>query len=103
MSRAKDDPGSTYGEVSGFHGSHENGFVGSVNSLGNDLLPKEESVPFSTLSEPSRNLDPRLEVSKRSMGSISALKELVSFLINSNQFWPIYLYYTRIKFRIDML
>uniref|UniRef100_A0A0R0FX85 protein-serine/threonine phosphatase n=1 Tax=Glycine max TaxID=3847 RepID=A0A0R0FX85_SOYBN len=48
MSHAKDDSGSTYGDVSGFHGSNNNGFVSS---------------------------DPRLEVSKRSTDSISALKE----------------------------
>ncbi|KAK7327914.1 hypothetical protein VNO77_22007 [Canavalia gladiata] len=76
MSRAKADSGSTYGDASGFHDSNINGFVRSVHSLGNQLLPKEESVSFSTASESSRVIDPRLEVSKRSMGSISALNEL---------------------------
>ncbi|TKY71676.1 RNA polymerase II C-terminal domain phosphatase 1 [Spatholobus suberectus] len=76
MSHAKADSGSTSGDVNGFHGSNNKGFVSSVNSLGNQLLPKEESVSFSTASESSRVLDPRLEVSKRSMDSISALKEL---------------------------
>ena len=81
MSHAKDDSGSTYGDVSGFHGSNNDGFVSSGNSLGNQLLPKEESGSFSTASESSRVSDSRLEVSKRSTDSISALKELVSFLI----------------------
>jgi len=80
MSHAKDDSGSTYGDVSGFHGSNNNGFVSSGNSLGNQLLPKE-SVSFSTSSDSSRVSDPRLEVSKRSTDSISALKEFVSLLI----------------------
>ncbi|RDY02923.1 RNA polymerase II C-terminal domain phosphatase-like 1, partial [Mucuna pruriens] len=76
MSHAKADSGSTYDDVSGFHGSNNNGFLSSVNSLGNQLLPNEESVSFSTASKSSRVLDPRLEVSKRSMDSISSLKEL---------------------------
>eukprot|EP00256_Glycine_max_P066370 XP_025980965.1 RNA polymerase II C-terminal domain phosphatase-like 1 isoform X2 [Glycine max] len=76
MSHAKDDSGSTYGDVSGFHGSNNDGFVSSGNSLGNQLLPKEESGSFSTASESSRVSDSRLEVSKRSTDSISALKEL---------------------------
>ncbi|XP_020220729.1 RNA polymerase II C-terminal domain phosphatase-like 1 isoform X2 [Cajanus cajan] len=75
MSHAKDDSGSTYVDVSGFHGSNNNGFVSSGNSPGNQPLLKEESASFST-AESSRGLDPRLEVSKRSVDSISALKEL---------------------------
>ncbi|XP_061375549.1 RNA polymerase II C-terminal domain phosphatase-like 1 isoform X2 [Gastrolobium bilobum] len=76
ISHAKADPASTYGDVSGFHGANDNGFVSNVNSLGNQLLPKEESVAFSTASESVRVLDSGMEVSKRPMGSISALKEL---------------------------
>ncbi|KAJ1417623.1 HAD-like superfamily [Sesbania bispinosa] len=76
LSRTKDEPGSTYGDVSGFPNANDNGYIGNVSSLGNQPLPKEESVSFSTASDPSRVLDPRLEASKRSMGSISALKEL---------------------------
>ncbi|KAK7362873.1 hypothetical protein VNO77_04998 [Canavalia gladiata] len=76
LSCAKDESGSTYGDVSGFPNANDNGYVGNINSLGNQPLPKEESVSFSTASDQSRVLDPRLEVSKRSMGSISALKEL---------------------------
>ncbi|XP_027339450.1 RNA polymerase II C-terminal domain phosphatase-like 1 isoform X2 [Abrus precatorius] len=76
MSHVKANSGSNYGDVSGFHGSNDNGFVGGVNPLDNQLFPKEESVSFSIASEPSRVLDPRLEVSTRSMGSISALREL---------------------------
>lgn len=55
-----------------------NGFLGSVNSFGDQPLSKEEPVSFSAASEPSRPLDPRLEGSKKSMGSVSALKELVN-------------------------
>ncbi|KAK7319660.1 hypothetical protein RJT34_04383 [Clitoria ternatea] len=76
LCRAKDEPGTTYGDVSGFPNANDNGYMSNINSLGNQPLPKEESVSFSTVSDPSRVLDSRLEVSKRSMGSISALKEL---------------------------
>ncbi|KAL1365121.1 hypothetical protein AAHE18_03G265800 [Arachis hypogaea] len=75
LSRAKAETGSTYGDVSGFQ-ANDNGYVGNINSIGNQPLSKEESFSFSTASDPSRVLDPRLEVSKRSMGSVSALKEL---------------------------
>ncbi|XP_028775574.1 RNA polymerase II C-terminal domain phosphatase-like 1 [Neltuma alba] len=70
ISRSKADSGSHYGDASVFANANDNGFVGNVNSF-----PKEE-LTFSTGSESSRILDPRFEVSKRSMGSISALKEL---------------------------
>nr|XP_027191342.1 RNA polymerase II C-terminal domain phosphatase-like 1 isoform X2 [Cicer arietinum] len=76
LSRAKDESGSAFGDVSGFPNANDNGYVGNVSSLGNQPLPKEESVSFSAASDPSRVLDPRLDVSKRSMGSVSALKEL---------------------------
>ncbi|XP_045819226.1 RNA polymerase II C-terminal domain phosphatase-like 1 [Trifolium pratense] len=76
LSRAKDEAGSAYGDVSGFPNAIDNGYVGNVSSLGNLPLPKEESVSFSAASDPSRVLDPRLEVSKRPFGSVSALKEL---------------------------
>ncbi|KAH1217324.1 RNA polymerase II C-terminal domain phosphatase-like 1 [Glycine max] len=70
-----DEPGSTYGDVSGFPNVNDNGYMGIASSLGNQPLSKEDSASFSSAS-PSRALDPRLDVSKRSMGSISALKEL---------------------------
>jgi len=82
LSRAKDEPGSAYGDVSGFPNANDNGYVGNVSSLGNHPLPKEEPVSFSAASDLPRVLDPRLEVSKRSTGSVSALKELVRFIIN---------------------
>ncbi|RDX74767.1 RNA polymerase II C-terminal domain phosphatase-like 1, partial [Mucuna pruriens] len=76
LSSAKDDPGSTYGDLSGFPNANDNGYMGIASSLGNQSLPKEDLASFSTASDSSRAVDPRLEVSKRSMGSISALKEL---------------------------
>ncbi|KAL2344014.1 hypothetical protein Fmac_005299 [Flemingia macrophylla] len=76
LSSAKDEPGSTYGDMGGFPNANDNGYMGMTSSLGNQPLPKEDSAPFTTAFDPSRVLDPRLEVSKRSMGSISALKEL---------------------------
>ncbi|CBI35689.3 unnamed protein product, partial [Vitis vinifera] len=50
--------------------------MSDTNSFGYQSFPKEGSMSFSTASESSRLLDPRLESSKKSMGSISALKEL---------------------------
>ncbi|XP_068469989.1 RNA polymerase II C-terminal domain phosphatase-like 1 isoform X2 [Phaseolus vulgaris] len=76
LSSAKDEPGSTYGDVGGFPNANDNGYMVIASSLSNQPLPKEDSASFSTASDPSRVLDPRLEVSKRPMGSISALKEL---------------------------
>ncbi|KAG5111211.1 hypothetical protein JHK82_040434 [Glycine max] len=68
--------GSIYGDVSGFHGSNNNGFASSGNSIGNKLLSKEELVSFSTAFESSKISDPRLKVSKMSTDSIFALEEL---------------------------
>lgn len=76
MSRSKPDSGSMHGDASMFPSANDNGFVGNLDSFGNQPLSKEESLSFSTASEPSRLLDPRLEGSKKSMGSVSALKEL---------------------------
>lgn len=53
--------------------------MGDTNSFGYQSFHKEGSMSFSTASESSRLLDPRLENSKKSMGSISALKEFVRF------------------------
>lgn len=83
LSSAKDEPGSTYGDVSGFPNVNDSGYMGIASSLGNQPLSKEDSASFSSAS-PSRALDPRLDVSKRSMGSISALKELVRFFKLTN-------------------
>lgn len=52
----------------------ENGFVSDPNASGYQSLPREEGAPFST----ARNLDPRIEPSKKPIGSIAALKEFVS-------------------------
>nr|KJB68620.1 hypothetical protein B456_010G255200 [Gossypium raimondii] len=51
-------------------------FLGNMNSYGNQPSSKEEFMSFSIASESPRLVDPRLEGSKRSMGSIAVLKEL---------------------------
>lgn len=79
MSRVKPDSGSVHGDVSRFSNANDNGFLGEINSFGCQPLPKDESLSFSTASEPSKLPDPRLEGSKKLMGSVSALKELVRF------------------------
>ncbi|KAE9597155.1 hypothetical protein Lal_00007362 [Lupinus albus] len=77
LSHAKADSGSTYGDVNGFPKANgNNGHVNNANSPGNQSWLKEDSVSSSTSSDPSRVLDHRFEVSKRSMDSVSALKDL---------------------------
>ncbi|KAL0300745.1 UNVERIFIED_CONTAM: RNA polymerase II C-terminal domain phosphatase-like 1 [Sesamum radiatum] len=49
----------------------DNGFIGDVNSVGYQSVPRAQ-----TAMAPSRIMDPSAEASKRSMSSISALKEL---------------------------
>ncbi|KAB2060553.1 hypothetical protein ERO13_A10G023900v2 [Gossypium hirsutum] len=76
LSRIKPDTGSAQGDLSRSANTNENGFPGNLNLYGNQQSSKEESMPFSNAPEPSRLLDPRLEGSRRSMGSVTALKEL---------------------------
>ncbi|KAK8524449.1 hypothetical protein V6N12_029315 [Hibiscus sabdariffa] len=75
LSRIKPDTGSAQGDLR-LANTNDNGFLGNVNLYGNQPLSKEESISFSTGPEPSRLLDPRLEGSRKSMGSVTALKEL---------------------------
>lgn len=75
MSRVKSDSGSGHGDGSRFSNANDNCFMGEINSFGSQPLAKDESLS----SEPSKLLDPRLEGSKKLMGSVSALKELVRF------------------------
>ncbi|KAL9456111.1 hypothetical protein AB3S75_005348 [Citrus x aurantiifolia] len=70
--RVKSDSGSGHGDGSRFSNANENCFMGEINSFGGQPLAKDESLS----SEPSKLVDPRLEGSKKLMGSVSALKEL---------------------------
>ncbi|KAF9683551.1 hypothetical protein SADUNF_Sadunf04G0025500 [Salix dunnii] len=75
MSRVKPDSGPMLGDSSRYPSANDNGFLGDMNSFGNQPLPKDEIVTYSATSEPSRLLDPRLEGSKKSTSSVTALKE----------------------------
>ncbi|XP_011006883.1 PREDICTED: RNA polymerase II C-terminal domain phosphatase-like 1 [Populus euphratica] len=75
MLRVKPDSGPMHGDSSRYHSANDNGFLGNMNLFGNQPLPKDELVAYSAASEPSRLLDPRLEGSKKSLGSVTALKE----------------------------
>ncbi|XP_039008785.1 RNA polymerase II C-terminal domain phosphatase-like 1, partial [Hibiscus syriacus] len=75
LSRIKPDNGSAQGDLR-LANTKDNGFPGNLNLYGNLPLSKEESMSFSTALEPSRLLDPRLESSRKSLGSVTALKEL---------------------------
>lgn len=77
LSRVKPDSGSLVVDMTKFPDANDNGFVSNVNSFGSHSFPKEESVSYSTVSEPSRLFGARLEGSKKSMSSVSALKEYV--------------------------
>ncbi|OMO76472.1 Double-stranded RNA-binding protein [Corchorus capsularis] len=76
ISRVKSDSGSAQGDVSRLPNTNDNGFLSNLTSFGNQPSAKEESMSFSTASEQSRLVDPRLEGSKKPMGSVTALKEL---------------------------
>ncbi|XP_042520231.1 RNA polymerase II C-terminal domain phosphatase-like 1 [Macadamia integrifolia] len=65
-----------HGDLNKISHANENGFVGDTNSSGYMPFSKEESVAFSTTSEPSRFIDPRTDGSKKLMGSVAALREL---------------------------
>ncbi|XP_057499226.1 RNA polymerase II C-terminal domain phosphatase-like 1 [Actinidia eriantha] len=73
--RLKPDSSFVQGEGSRFSNDNDNGFISDVNSIGYHPLA-EESPLLSSASEPPRVLDPTLDGSKRSMGSISTLKNL---------------------------
>ncbi|GFY91855.1 C-terminal domain phosphatase-like 1 [Actinidia rufa] len=73
--RLKADSSFVQGEGSRFSNDNDNGFISDVNSFGYHPLT-EESPSLSSASEPPRVLDPTLDGSKRSMGSISTLKDL---------------------------
>ncbi|KAL6992600.1 protein-serine,threonine phosphatase [Sarracenia purpurea var. burkii] len=75
LSRLKPDSSSLHGEGVRFSNANSNGFISCVGSLGHHTLPKEELPLLSGASEPPRVLGPRLESSKKSMCSVSALKE----------------------------
>ncbi|KAH8493679.1 hypothetical protein H0E87_020438, partial [Populus deltoides] len=77
MLRSKPDSGPMHGDSSRYPSANDNGFLGNMNLFGNQPLPKDELVAYSAASEPSRLLDPRLEGSKKSSGSVTALKEFV--------------------------
>ncbi|XP_004293503.1 PREDICTED: RNA polymerase II C-terminal domain phosphatase-like 1 isoform X1 [Fragaria vesca subsp. vesca] len=76
ISRGKPDALPIHGDASKFSNVTNNGFMGNMNSFGTQPLPKEDSLSSSTSSEPSRPLDPRLDNSRKSVSSVSALKEL---------------------------
>ncbi|KAL0363336.1 UNVERIFIED_CONTAM: RNA polymerase II C-terminal domain phosphatase-like 1 [Sesamum calycinum] len=58
-----------------FANQKDNGVLSDASSFGHQSMLKEEVVPFSAAQTP-RILDPRIEASKKPMGSIAALKEL---------------------------
>ncbi|KAJ6925814.1 RNA polymerase II C-terminal domain phosphatase-like 1 [Populus alba x Populus x berolinensis] len=75
MSRVKPESGPMLGDSSRYPSANDNGFLGDMNSFGNQPLLKDENITYSATSEPSRLLDQRLVGSKKSMGSVTALKE----------------------------
>lgn len=70
MSRLNPDSSSVPGD------GIRNGF-GNDNCVFGYQSIKEDVLPFSSTSEPLRGLDSKLEASKKSMGSVAALRELV--------------------------
>ncbi|MFQ6644469.1 hypothetical protein Gotur_018375 [Gossypium turneri] len=76
LSYIKPDSDSAQADVSRLSNMNDTTFLGNMNSYGNQPSSKEEFMSFSIASESPRLVDLRLEGSKRSMGSIAALKEL---------------------------
>lgn len=81
ISRAKSDFGSRQVDANRLSAPLDNGYLGTINSSDNRQLQKEEPAPYVSGVEPSRFLDVRMEGSKPSLGSISALRELVRIQI----------------------
>ncbi|KAK4347129.1 hypothetical protein RND71_033468 [Anisodus tanguticus] len=79
LSRLKPDSSSALGDGFRFPNTSDNGFVDNMSPFGYQSYPKEVRVSHSFASEPPRVLDPRLEVFKKSVGSVGALRELVRF------------------------
>ncbi|KDP20941.1 hypothetical protein JCGZ_21412 [Jatropha curcas] len=75
MQRAKPDNGAMHGDASRYSSANDNGYLGNVNSFGSQPLPKDEPVSSSAASEQLRLPDPRLDSSKKAVGSVTALKE----------------------------
>ncbi|XP_060195707.1 RNA polymerase II C-terminal domain phosphatase-like 1 [Lycium barbarum] len=76
LSRLKPDSSSTLGDGFRFPNASDNGFIDNMSSFGYQSYPREDRVSHSFASEPPRVLDPRLEVFKKSVGSVGALREL---------------------------
>ncbi|MBA0819124.1 hypothetical protein Gohar_019583 [Gossypium harknessii] len=76
LSYIKPDSDSAQADVSRLSNMNDTTFLGNMNSYGNQPSSKEEFMSFSIASESPRLVDLRLKGSKRSMGSIAALKEL---------------------------
>lgn len=91
LSRLKPDPSSTAGDGFRFPNASDNGFVDDMSPFGYQSYLKEDRVSHSFASEPSRVLDPRLEVLKKSVGSVASLRELVRFYKFAILVYPIYL------------
>ncbi|OVA00560.1 NLI interacting factor [Macleaya cordata] len=75
LSNVTPDPSGVHGDLTKLSQANENGCLSDSNSFGRQPFLKEDLVPTSSTSEPSRFLDPRMEESKSSMDSVSALKE----------------------------
>ncbi|CAN4078971.1 unnamed protein product [Withania somnifera] len=77
LSCLKPDSSSTVSDGFRFpNASDSNGFVDNTSPFGYQSYPKEDRLSHSFASEPPRVLDPRLEVFKKSVGSVGALREL---------------------------
>lgn len=83
MAQTKSDCASRQGDVNRTSPTNENGSFGHSNSFANHQLPREESMSYSPAMESSRIINPRMEGSKNSIGSVSALRELVRLRV-----WP---------------
>ncbi|GMH15856.1 hypothetical protein Nepgr_017697 [Nepenthes gracilis] len=76
LSYIKSDTSSGQGEANRVLDANENGFLSDANSYEHQPSVSEDPMSFSAIEEPTRPQEYSLDGSKKSMGSVYALKEL---------------------------
>ncbi|GAB2301168.1 hypothetical protein Dimus_035201 [Dionaea muscipula] len=76
LSHTKDDSGLGQGESNQLMNAHENDFLSDSNSYKNQTSVCKESTALSATEDPPRPKDFSLDDSKKSVNSVSSLKEL---------------------------
>lgn len=86
MAQVKSDRAGRQGDLNRTSPTDENGFFGNSSAFANHQLPREESMSYSPAMESSRIVNAKMDGSKSSTGSVSALTELVRWRVCPS-FW----------------